>query len=146
MDGCRISYELGATILKMPMLPSGKLQQVVETSYCPVVVLGGATTDTEAFLRQLRCPPSVGRARPWSTTYSSRPGRRAGGQGPMDRVARPRRVSHLEPPCRNAWPACPKLTIRSAIRARIASRPARSAGAGSTVMPSVASISRTAAM
>jgi DhnA family fructose-bisphosphate aldolase class Ia len=60
MDGCRISCELGASILKMPMLPSEKLQQVVETSYCPVVVLGGATTDTGAFLRDLDVAMATG--------------------------------------------------------------------------------------
>jgi DhnA family fructose-bisphosphate aldolase class Ia len=53
IDGCRISAELGASILKIPMLRPENLARVVETSYCPVVVLGGIAIDTQSFLRSL---------------------------------------------------------------------------------------------
>lgn len=53
VDGCRIAVELGASVLKVPMIRPERLAQVVATSYCPVVVLGGVATDTEAFLRSL---------------------------------------------------------------------------------------------
>jgi class I fructose-bisphosphate aldolase len=53
MDGCRIASEVGASILKVPMIRSENLARVVETSYCPVVVLGGASTDVRGFLQSI---------------------------------------------------------------------------------------------
>jgi DhnA family fructose-bisphosphate aldolase class Ia len=53
MDGCRIASEVGASILKVPMIRSEKLAHIVETSYCPVVVLGGSGIDARAFLQSI---------------------------------------------------------------------------------------------
>lgn len=53
MDGCRISSELGADVLKIPMLSLEDTQAVVEMSYCPVTVMGGEATVQSEFLAQV---------------------------------------------------------------------------------------------
>lgn len=52
-DGCRIASELGADLLKIPMLSADDTRAVVEMSYCPVTVMGGEATDHSAFLSQV---------------------------------------------------------------------------------------------
>jgi class I fructose-bisphosphate aldolase len=52
-DGCRISSELGADLLKIPMLSQDDVREVVEMSYCPVTVMGGDATDQATFLGQV---------------------------------------------------------------------------------------------
>jgi fructose-bisphosphate aldolase, class I len=54
LDGCRISSELGADALKMPMLGTEGIAAARETSHCPVAVMGGSATDVEAFLADVR--------------------------------------------------------------------------------------------
>jgi DhnA family fructose-bisphosphate aldolase class Ia len=60
MDGCRIASEVGASILKVPMIRSENLAHIVETSYCPVVVLGGSGIDARAFLQSIDRAMEVG--------------------------------------------------------------------------------------
>jgi fructose-bisphosphate aldolase, class I len=60
MDGCRIASEVGASIPKVPMIRSENLAHIVETSYCPVVVLGGAGIDARAFLQSIDSAMEVG--------------------------------------------------------------------------------------
>ena len=50
LDGCRIASELGADILKIPMLPAEGVRSVVEMSYCPVAVMGGEARGQDEFL------------------------------------------------------------------------------------------------
>lgn len=60
MDGCRIACELGASILKVPMVRSENLARIVETAYCPVVVLGGSGVDARTFLSSLDAAMATG--------------------------------------------------------------------------------------
>lgn len=60
IDGCRISVELGADVLKAPILPQAELKELVDRSFVPVVVLGGPAKDQEAFLRELHGAFEVG--------------------------------------------------------------------------------------
>jgi DhnA family fructose-bisphosphate aldolase class Ia len=60
MDGCRIACEVGASILKVPMIRPESLARIVETAYCPVVVLGGSGTDAQAFLGSLDAAMATG--------------------------------------------------------------------------------------
>ena len=60
MDGCRIACELGAAILKMPMIRPENLARVAETAYCPVVVLGGSGVDARTFLATLDAAMATG--------------------------------------------------------------------------------------
>jgi len=53
IDGCRIASELGADLLKIPMLSRDDTRAVVEMSYCPVTVMGGEARDHTAFLSQV---------------------------------------------------------------------------------------------
>ena len=53
LDGCRIALELGADVLKAPVISVEAMKQMVENSYVPVVVLGGPAFDQEEFLRGL---------------------------------------------------------------------------------------------
>ncbi len=60
IDGCRIAIEVGADVLKAPILPEAEMRAVVERSYVPVTVLGGPAKDQEAFLRELHGAFQVG--------------------------------------------------------------------------------------
>ena len=60
MDGCRIACELGASILKVPMIEPQNLARVAETAYCPVVVLGGSGVDARTFLASLDAAMATG--------------------------------------------------------------------------------------
>lgn len=53
MDGCRISSELGADMLKIPMLDLEHTRDVVEMSWCPVTVMGGDAKSQPAFLAEV---------------------------------------------------------------------------------------------
>ena len=54
LDGCRISSELGADALKMPMLGADGIVAARGTTHCPVTVMGGARNDIEIFLADVR--------------------------------------------------------------------------------------------
>jgi DhnA family fructose-bisphosphate aldolase class Ia len=59
--GVRLASELGVDIIKTPYLPG--FERIAESSYCPVVVLGGVKTkDTVKFLESIKDAMDAGAA------------------------------------------------------------------------------------